>query len=200
MTTLLRYRGYVVLTCIYAALFGGFVLYERRPQPEPMAIVTPSPTLTPTPAPALVYVTGAVRRPGVYTLSVDSRVIHAVEAAGGLADDADAEAVNLADRVTDAQRLYIPRVVTEEASAPASPPTAVAAGAGSSVAVGGVVNINTATAVELETLPGIGPAYAQRIIEYREAHGPFVGPEAIMDVSGIGPATFERIKDRITTY
>jgi competence protein ComEA len=67
------------------------------------------------------------------------------------------------------------------------------------VAAGGVININTASAAELQTLPGIGEAYARRIIEYREAHGPFAGPEAIMDVSGIGPATYERIKDRIIT-
>ena len=198
MAMLLRYRGYVILTLIYAIVFAGYILYERRPQPEPIQIIERTATPTHTPAPIHVHMTGAVRRPGVYQLSPASRLFQAVEAAGGLASDADPEGVNLADFLRDGQQVFIPRMGTPAPPSPtpiAGPPKQ----GGSAVqSRSGLVNINTATAAELDTLPGIGPKYAERIIAYREAQGPFSSPDEIVRVTGIGPATYQSIKDRIT--
>ncbi|MBC7235445.1 MAG: helix-hairpin-helix domain-containing protein [Chloroflexi bacterium] len=201
-----RYRGYLVLSLGFAILFGGYVLYDHRPQPEPMMILDPvaTPALTtqdavqtPTAPPIRVHVTGAVRRPGVYTVLAGSRLIDAVDAAGGLALGADEARINLADFVSDGQQVFVPYLGTP---APLSP-TPLSAGRGAASLAGGsvgLVNINTASAAELETLPGIGPAYAQRIIDYREQNGPFVDKSEIMRVNGIGQACYERIVDRIT--
>ena len=125
-----------------------------------------------------------------------SIVKDAIGAAGGVTDDADLIRINLAQELFDQQQIYVPRV--DEAEAP--PPVA---GGGSrspsgGVESGGKININTATIEELDTLPGIGPGYAQRIIEYREVNGPFSSIEEIILVSGIGDATFEKIRDSIT--
>jgi competence protein ComEA len=191
METLLRHRGYVVLTLVYVILFGGYVLYEHRPQLEPVEIVEPTVAPTLAPAPIQVHVAGAVRRPGVYTLPAGSRLLQAVEAAGGLTEAADEEAVNLADYVRDGQQVHIAGRGTPSAPRPTSM-TAESAGAQ------GLVNINTATAAELESLPGIGKAYAERIIAYRQEHGPFTDPAQIMEVKGIGPARYEQIRLLIT--
>jgi len=198
METLSRYRGYVILTLIYAIMFAGYVLYDRWPQPEPIEIIDPTPTPTCTPLPIHVHVIGAVQRPGVYLLPPASRLFQAVEAAGGLASDADPEGVNLADSLVDGNQVFIPRVGTPPPPSPT--PIAGSSGLGAESAKSGLglVNINTASSAELDTLPGIGPAYAGRIIAYREAHGPFASPAQIMQVKGIGEATYEKIKDRIT--
>jgi competence protein ComEA len=190
-----RYRGYILFSLVYLILFGGYVLYERRPQPEPLLISEP--TLAPTRLVTVqVHVAGAVRQPGVYALPAEARLLQAIEAAGGLADEADAERLNLAERLRDGQRIYVTRSGAT-APAPLTPETR-------SVAVGGLgpgsglVNLNTATAAELDALPGIGPAYAERIIAYRAAHGPFRHTADLMQVQGIGTATYERIKALIT--
>ncbi len=209
-----RHRGYIVLSLAFAILFGGYVLWDRWPRAEPVLIleapasptaaalvITPSPALTATPEPVRVHVAGAVQRAGVYTLAADSRLIDAVQAAGGLSADADPLRINLADFVFDGQQIVVPY---QQTPLPPSP-TAVRDPLGPSraqtipEAVGGQVNINTASAAELETLPGIGPTYAERIIAYRQEQGPFVDIAEIMEVKGIGPACFEQIKDRITT-
>ena len=196
METLLRYRGYAVLTLIYAIVFGGYVLYEGRPQPEPIEIIEPTMVPTPTPSPIHVHVTGAVQRPGLYVLSPASRLAQALEAAGGMTADADQERVNLADRVLDGQQVYIP---TRGTPPPPSPtPSAHSQAALSSGDVRGRININKASLAELDTLPGIGPAYAQRIMAYREANGPFADPSKIVKVKGIGQVTYDRIKELIT--
>lgn len=162
---------------------------------EPITISQPSPLPTATPAPIRVHMAGAVVEPGVYELPQDSRVIDGIHAAGGLHADADSDSINLADRCQDGARIYIPYRGT-----PTPPvPTPVS---GSSIATSGahgVVNINTASASELETLPEIGPVLAERIIAHREAHGPFDVPSDILQVPGIGDATFANIKDRIVT-
>ena len=190
---LLRHRGYIILTLIYAIMFGGYVLYERRPQPEPIEIIEPTRAPTLTPAPIQVYVSGAVRQAGVYSLPPGSRLLQAIEAAGGLAADADQERINLAAYVQDAQQIVIP--AKGATLSPSHTLPAVSRGGGES---DGMVNLNTATVEELETLPGIGPVYAQRIIAYRNEHGPFTDPAQIMEVQGIGPARYEQIKSRIT--
>ena len=201
METFTRYRGYAILGLVFAVFVGGYVLWERWPQPEPLTIVAPTPTATvapsPTPAPLRVHVTGAVQQPGVYILPPDSRLIDAVEAAGGLAANADSARINLAGFVYDGQQVFVPYALTPAPPSPTALPTPSVVGQ-PSVAGGGPININTASAAELDTLPGIGPAYAERIIAYREEHGPFADPIEIMEVKGIGPATYEEIKNRIT--
>ena len=199
-------RGFVVPLLGAAALLGGYRLVERWPRPEPVAIVVPptataAPSVAPTLAPLTVHIVGAVERPGVYALPAGSRLDDLVRRAGGLAADADVERVNLADYLRDAQQVHIPR----RGSTPPPAPTPLGGGpaagsrAGPGVAVsGGLVNVNTATQAELDTLPGIGPAYAERIIAYREAHGGFQRLEELLEVSGIGPARYAQIQDLVT--
>jgi len=202
------YRGYIALTLVYTILLGGYVWYSRRPQPEPLTIVQPTMTLTPTltptatAAPIQVHVAGAVRRPGVYTLPPNSRLIQAVEAAGGLNDQADDARVNLADIARDGQQIFIPTINTPAPPSPTPAQAQVAPGDAASRSgviedVADAININTASQTELESLPGIGPALAQRIIAYRESNGPFTDPAQIMEVKGIGEASYERIQERI---
>jgi competence protein ComEA len=131
-----------------------------------------------------------VQQPDVYALAPDSIVKDAVMAAGGASDDADLDRINLALRVADGQHIYVPR--TGEDALPVSPPS------GRSVTPDRI-NINTADLAALESLPGIGPTLAQRILDYRQAHGPFARVKDIMEVSGIGPSTFEKIQDLIVT-
>lgn len=157
-----------------------------------MEILAPSPTVAPTAAPIRIHVVGAVAQPGVYTLPAGSRLIEAVEAAGGLTAEADPERINLADFVRDGQQVYIPRLGT--APPPSPTPLAAQADAGGARAP---LDLNTATAAELETLPGIGKVYAERIVAYRQEHGPFKSSEEIMQVKGIGPACYEQIRDLI---
>lgn len=199
METLSRYRGYVILTLLYAIAFGGYLLYERRPQPEPIEIIHPTATLavTVTPGPIQVHVVGAVREPGVYLLAPGSRLSDAVEAAGGMTADSDPVRVNLADYIRDAQQINIPRVGTP---LPPSPTPMGATGRSGAIGIGlGIpININMASAAELQALPGIGPTYAERIVAYREAHGPFTAIDQIMQVNGIGRACFEQIRAQIT--
>ena len=127
----------------------------------------------------------------MYELPARSIVDDAVEAAGGPTDDADLDHINLAMELQDQQQVYVPH--QGEIS---EPPPLISGGEGSGGS-GGLVNINTATAAELETLPRVGPVTAQRIIEYRE-NGPFKTIEDIQNVPGIGPATFDGLKDLIT--
>ncbi|WP_431247415.1 helix-hairpin-helix domain-containing protein [Leifsonia xyli] len=142
----------------------------------------------------LIHVTGAVRKPGIVSLGVGSRVVDAVAAAGGLTDDADPAGVNLARPVADGEQLVVPRQGEAPAPAPATGSGAAgAAGAGA----GASVNLNTATQAELETLPRIGPALAQRIIEWRQANGRFAQPTDLLKVSGIGQKLFDGLKDRV---
>ena len=143
-----------------------------------------------TPAQVMVYVTGRVRRPGVITLREGDRVADAVELAGGCLPDADLSRINLAQKVKDEAMYYIPGIGEEL-------PSHLETGA-SNHEESGKVNINEADQSLLETLTGIGPAKAKSIIEYREKHGSFKSIEEIMNVSGIGEKTFEKLKDHIT--
>lgn len=162
----------------------------------------PSASAPTTPGAVLVHVTGAVRKPGLVSLSTGARVVDAVAAAGGLTEDADPARINLARPVTDGEQLAVPRV--GEAAPAAAPGTAGdAAGGGTAVgaapgAAGAVVNLNTASQAELETLPRIGPALAQRILDYRQSNGRFAQPTDLLKVSGIGQKLFDGLKDRVT--
>lgn len=130
-----------------------------------------------------VHVCGQVREPGVVALPTGSRAWEAVEAAGGLTEDAQDAAVNLAAVLRDGEKLYIPAIGES-----------VAAG---EAADGGLVNLNTADAGRLQTLPGIGESRAADILSYRESHGGFQAIEEIMQVPGIKESIYEKIKDKI---
>ncbi|MFN2137231.1 MAG: helix-hairpin-helix domain-containing protein [Candidatus Promineifilaceae bacterium] len=187
-----------------------FPLFRQRNAPPPLIIQTPIPTATTaptataaptaTPAPIQVYVNGAVAHPDVYEISPQGRVKQAVEAAGGFTAEANSAVVNLALPLVDGMHIYIPEI-SENTAVPEtiiSQPAARAAG-GIELNLGeGRININTARAAELEQLPGIGPALAQRIIEYRLANGSFPSIEAIVEVSGIGETKFAQLRDLIT--
>lgn len=146
----------------------------------------------------LVHVAGAVRKAGLVSLVAGARVVDAVAAAGGLADDADAGGVNLARPVADGEQLVVPRVgEAPVAGAPASGGASGGAAGASGSASGPLVNLNTATQPELETLPRIGPALAQRILDWRAANGRFVQSADLLKVTGIGQKLFDGLKDRV---
>jgi len=137
------------------------------------------------PVEIVVYVSGHVHNPGVFTLYEGARIWQAIESAGGMTEYADENAINLAAVLTDGQHIRV--LAVGEAD------TATGGIAGS----GGLVNINTASATQLTTLSGIGPARAEAIIRHRDARGGFRNIEEIMNVSGIGEAIFDNLRDRI---
>ncbi len=179
---------------------GGMTLNK---QTQPAAIViAPPPTLGPTatPGPVKVFVNGAVMRPAVYELPAESIVQDAITAAGGFTLDANRVVVNLAAPVTDGMQILVP-VEGEAAAAPVAPVFSLPGGGVVSIPgsdSSGLININTATVAQLDELPGIGPSTAEKIISYRDTTGLFAKIEDIMNVSGIGDATFDRIKALIT--
>lgn len=140
-----------------------------------------------------VYVTGAVNKPGMIELTgSELRVADAVNASGGLLPTADVDGFNMAETISDGQHIRVPEKMVARSIAPET--TAVESSGGST---GGVVNINTAGPDELDTLPGIGPAMAQRIIDYRQLNGAFKSIEEIQNVRGIGAKKFENLKNKI---
>lgn len=144
-----------------------------------------------------VHVLGAVSRPGLFELHEGARVMDAVAAAGGLLDTADPGGVNLARVISDGEQLYVTAVgeVVPGVPPPGAPGAAAPqAGGGTGTSV---VNLNTATVADLETLPRIGPTLAQRIIDYRDANGRFGSIDDLRNVSGIGEKTFDGLKDLI---
>lgn len=183
-------------------LFAVMLMSSCR-QPQPIVINTPVPTAIPPPtataAPIQVYVTGAVAAPDVYTLPPDSRVKQAVEAAGGFTTEADQVAINLAQPLFDGMQVHVFAIgdhtgnPTTVLSTPKTPANGEAA-----APPGGRVNINTANLAELDTLPGIGPVTAQKIINFREANGPFGDIERIKAIEGIGDGKFNQLRDLIT--
>jgi competence protein ComEA len=137
----------------------------------------------------VVHVAGAVSSPGLYELPVGARVADAVDAAGGATADAVLDQLNLAREVGDGEQLVVPDRDALEA----------AADGGAGRRADGRVDVNRATAAELEELPGIGPVTARRIVEHRETHGPFAQPSDLLGVSGIGERTFEALADLVGT-
>lgn len=180
-------------------LAGALVFVSRAPAGEPI-ILQPAPTK----APVAVHVIGAVPRPGLYEFAEGARVQDALDAAGGLLASANSNALNLAALLEDGQQLDVPYKDGEEpsetSSSPDLPGTDEPTQNDSSTenSDADLVNINTATLEELDSLPGIGPTTAQKILDYREANGPFSVIEDIQNVSGIGPSTFDDIKELIT--
>lgn len=160
---------------------------------EPEAL--PTPTVAPTPAPVVVYITGEIANPNVYQMPADARVVDVVQAAGGFLPEADSEQVNLAAHIQDEQHIHIPRV--GEAVVPDTAPDDEAGNSDATAGSSQPININTATLAELDLLPNIGEAMAQRIIDYRTTNGPFATPEDLQNVRGIGPALFEDLRPLI---
>jgi competence protein ComEA len=207
------------LLALLAVLFitAAAILLARGDGNAPIQIITPSPdgaagsaqgnaraTLPSTVlAPDLqVYINGAVQNPGVYPLQPGDRLVDALAAAGGAVVDADLTAVNLAQRVQDEGYYYIPKVGETPPPAAASPDVSTSPPTSDILANSGpgngLIDLNTAPVDALTTLPGIGPARAQAIVDYREKNGPFVSVDQVMEVSGIGPATYESIRDLVT--
>jgi competence protein ComEA len=186
-----RYRGYIVVFLAALIVTGGAILALRRPETPPLTIAEPTPVpVSSTPATIRVYVTGAVQKPGVYTLHSGDRVEDALNAAGGATAEADLMRINLAARVSDGQQLY---VVQKGETPPALPTTAGSSGQP------GKININTASLAELDTLPGIGQVTAQKIIDYRTKNGPFKSIQELKDQKIVNSSTYDKIKDLITT-
>ena len=146
----------------------------------------------------VVYITGAVQNPGLLKLPLDARLDDALRLAG-LSPEADVEALNPAQKLKDGQKIIVP-FVRDDTSVEG---TAASSGNASETAqqsakTNGKININTAGLAELDSIPGIGPVLAQRIIDYREQNGFFSSPEEIQNVSGIGTKTYEKMADYIT--
>lgn len=187
---------YVLLGVMAGFVLAGILIFVARAPAGIPIMLEPAPTE----APIAVHVIGAVARPGLYEFPSGTRVQDAIDAAGGLLAEANSDSLNLAALLEDGQQLSIPYkagsepvITTNTLELPSSvTPTSTA---DPNVEL---VNINTATVEELDSLPGIGPTTAQKIIDYRTANGPFTTLESIMNVSGIGPSTFEDIKALIS--
>jgi len=159
---------------------------------------TPSSSTSTTSLPPLfVQVAGAVQRPGVYEVQAGARVFQVLLMAGGMTAEADDEAVPLAAEVADGACIRVPRVGEAPAGPSLQVPAAPVGGEQSGSAAAGPISLSTATEAELDTLPGVGPKTAQRIIAYRLENGPFLSVDQLEEVSGIGPATVERLRDLV---
>ncbi len=203
-------RRFVAALCGCIALAAAFAWWRAgasgasvaaKPVPSPsVESYAPSTSSTTVASRLVVDVVGAVRNPGVVHIAAGARVLDAITAAGGATGVADLARLNLAAPVTDGSRIAVP-----QAGQPAPPldPGAVsgagAANGDSNGAASGPVNINTATASELDALPGIGPATAQAIVSDRDAHGPFASVDDLARVRGIGPAKLSQLRPLVTT-
>jgi competence protein ComEA len=194
------------LPWLVVALFAGVaigalaVALSGRSRPAPIFITPPSPTMTPLPgptqAPLKIHLSGEVAAPAVYELPPGAILQDAIEAAGGLTSAAAGDLVNLALPLTSGMHIHIPaadQVETDPPLVDRGSATILSEGT-----AGQLINLNTATIEELEQLPGIGPSTAQKIIDFRQANGPFASVEDIQNVSGIGPGKLEQIRELVT--
>ena len=187
------------LLVVIAVTLGGAGLWYLRSLPRPVevrAAQRPAASSTqlavsPEPVRILVDVAGWVRRPGVYEFDEGERIIDAIESAGGARSGAALESLNLAAPLADGTQVLVPREVTGGGGAvpPGAPPPP-----GAPL----LVNVNSASATELEALPGIGEVISQRIVDYRTQNGPFTSVDQLADVSGIGDAILAEVRDLVT--
>ncbi len=208
MFNLGRKEQLVIIVIAAILLFTAGYRLASRPSPTVELVGSSSSESAPEEGDLLVHVTGAVEKPGLYKLPPGSRVNDAIERAGA-SPEADLSGLNLAARLKDEHKLIVPSL------APQTDPNETMPLAAGSVAVtaplpagkspqqtvaktNGKVNINTAEISELDSLPGIGPALAERIIQYRQANGPFQSPQDLMNVSGIGEKKFADLEQLIT--
>jgi competence protein ComEA len=186
---------------------GLILLVAAPPRGEPVTLLPP-----PTPAPLMVYVTGAIAEPGVQAIPVGSRVQDAIMSAGGFLPNANSDGLNLAAKLEDGAQIVVAAIqptsvpnLSLSNPSPSQETLPTPTPAASSVVLSGetttsdLVNINTADSRALETLSGVGPATAQKIIAYREENGSFATIDDLINVSGIGPATLEKLRPYITT-
>ncbi len=181
-----RNRDGLAIGLVGMVAVGAAATYVQRPVP-PVVVQAAPPAPSPSaasPAPLAVHVSGAVRTPGLYQLSPGARVNDAIRAAGGATADGDVQRLNLAARIADGQQVIVPE--RRDPVAVASPPT-----------VRPRISVNTASVAELDTLPGLGPVMAQRIVAYREQHGPFSSLDQLRDAKLVNASTFDKIKDLI---
>lgn len=173
-----------------AVAVAAFFVWRSQPTPQPLAPPSPISPLTPfTPSPTTkvtVHVAGKIRKPGVYLLPAGARVTDAVTAAGGVARGASTGTLNLARRLIDGEQIVV--------GAPPGPP---APGSSAVDPAATVLDLNSATADQLEQLPGVGEVLAARIMEFRDAHGGFTSVDQLREVSGIGPRKYEEIKTKV---
>ncbi len=182
----------VVFGALVGLLIGGLLyLTTRAPSGQKVELMPSS-----TPEPISVFITGAVERPGVYQVPRDSRLVEVIAAAGGLLESAEINELNLAEKVIDGQQINIP------GSGEIPTPQLVIGGSGllftPTPPAGGLININTADSALLQTVNGIGPTIAARIITYREENGPFERVDDLTKVAGIGAETMEKIRPYVT--
>ncbi len=220
MVQLERKQQWVLLLLVGIILLGGVYRYAQvreRAANESRPTLEAADQAQAKAKDIQVHVTGAVAKAGVYRLPQGSRVIDAVNMAGPTGE-ADLDSLQLAAPIPDGKTIYVPQksaVLPTGSEMPGSQPTAsdsIAPGTGrvvsspqtgskiAGIAATGLININTADQNQLDTLPGIGPALAQRIIQYREINGPFQAIEDIKNVAGIGDKKFKELKDKITVW
>lgn len=187
-------KGIFVLIIILLAAVGG-TYYGLYSEEQAVLLDASAPAeQNPPPQELTIYVTGAVNKPGLVKVPEGARAADAVNACGGLLPIADSEKINLAQTLKDGQQLTVPEKNRSNVKADQSKIDSSKADLSKA---GDKVNINTADEKALDTLPGVGPAMAQRIIEYRETEGAFQSLEDIKKVRGIGEAKFAKLKDRI---
>ena len=180
-------RSLLALSAIVVATSAFFVV---RGTSQEIAVVAPELTVTESVAEVTVDVAGAVNKPGVYSLPINSRVIDAIKAAGDTLNGADLSDINLARVIKDGEQVYIYPPQKSGSSVRVSPQRAKAKQTGP-------IALNRASAKELESLDGIGPVLAARIVAYRKVNGPFLNVEDLLKVSGIGTAKFGQFKEKL---
>jgi competence protein ComEA len=186
-----RYRALLAAGLIGAVVVSLAVLIVRRP--EPPRIVVQQATSTrpaaspPVPSQLVVHMSGEIVAPGVYHLPVGARIDDALKAAGGPTTYGDVHRLNLAARLADGQQIVVPKRIDPMLTALTETPNQTA----------GQISLNTATVAELDRLPGVGPVTAQRIVAYREQHGPFMEVDQLRHAKLVNAATFEKIKDLV---
>jgi len=208
VTTIVASAGIWLLVRPSAPLVESVV-----PHASGVGIVEPLSTV-PTPLTVRVHVAGAVVHPGVYTVSSSARVVDAVKAAGGATSRADLERINLAQTIVDTEQVFVPfrstrttkitvapRLRPSRTTVPVSVPTipgALPIIGVPTTTVTPLINLNSATSDQLDTLPGVGPSTAKAIISYRNRKGPFRKVEDLLNVPGIGPSKVAAIRDQVT--
>lgn len=186
--------GILFLGCLLTSAAADWAQGNKEPLPAPLPSYTDSEIKQ---TQIKVYVSGAVRQPGLYDLPVGSRAWQAVEAAGGLREDANVEKVNLAKKLKDGNQVNVPALKAAAVRSKINYSGAGAAASGSRQAsAAGRTNLNRATAEELDGLPGIGPAMARRIVERRQVRR-FTKVEDLLQVKGIGKVKLERLRDLV---
>jgi competence protein ComEA len=214
----MRPLGFFLAAAAAVVLGAGYLLPHPAPAtggapsvqstvPPALSVADPQPNATPLPgqnaaAPSVVYVCGAVKRPGIYRLAPGARLADAVAQAGGALGNADLEQLNLAQPVVDGMKIDVPgkghslaETGAESLAGDVSQPRSPHRGGHNrhKLQPGQTLNINTATQTELTQLPGVGPGLARRIVEYRTANGPFQTIDDLQNVSGIGPSKFAKL-------